>query len=402
MKNRKGAFSLTGAFAGATATLAQQEELKRLREELDELKRQKTPSLSPRWEELIQKLKNVGGEVDIPISDMKPSRQARQTFTRSAVLKRAQSLLQHGQQTPVILVPTESGERPFSIEDGELRWRAAALLVERGDRDWEKLKSVFAPPPLGSTEIHKRSLIHNLHREDLNPLDRVEAVIEQIRASVDLSSGDGSEPFDSGSELPAEVLITRHLRNLDYRLKRNNTERAKFLKLLESSRDEQIQRVSEFTSSDTQQKILLVLLELQLNVCSLAANDLPMLSLPADLKEAIRSLDLPCHHALAIAKLSKDKLGVTEEEAIAERSTLTRQVIEASLSLKKTRELVALTLTRYGLSLEGRTSRKALSEIETALNRIALSEFDREGITRLKKTLSDKLREIEQIEAFSG
>ncbi len=184
--SKRTAFSLASTFSGATATVKQQEELKRLRNELEQLRAEKSEQTEEVLEALRQELKSYSGEQQIPLKSMRPSRQARQTFTKSAIRKRAESLKQHGQRTPIILVPVVGEEGSFKIEDGELRWRAASLLVEEGLAEWETLKAVIAPPPQDATELHKRSLVHNLHREDLNPLDRMEAIVEQIHSTVDL------------------------------------------------------------------------------------------------------------------------------------------------------------------------------------------------------------------------
>ncbi|NJQ96948.1 MAG: ParB N-terminal domain-containing protein [Hydrococcus sp. CSU_1_8] len=131
-----------------------------------------------------QELKRQSGEHLIPLEQMRPSAQPRQTFTQSAIRKRAESLRRHGQKNPVILVPILGEDNLFEIEDGELRYRGAQLLVNEGLEKWKYLNSVIAPPPQDALELHKRSLIHHLHQEGLNPLDRIEAIVKEILTEI--------------------------------------------------------------------------------------------------------------------------------------------------------------------------------------------------------------------------
>ncbi|MBD2416057.1 hypothetical protein FACHB389_36920 [Nostoc calcicola FACHB-389] len=56
-----------------------------------------------------------------------------------------------------------------------------------------------------------------------------------------------------------------------------------------------------------------------LNPASVKSNLLPMLSLPEDLKKAIRHQELKGAHALALATLSSKILKISEQEAAIER-----------------------------------------------------------------------------------
>ena len=396
--SKRTAFSLASTFSGATATVKQQEELKRLRNELEQLRAEKSEQTEEVLETLRQELKNYSGEQQIPLKSMRPSRQARQTFTKSAIRKRAESLKQHGQRTPIILVPVVGEEGSFKIEDGELRWRAASLLVEEGLAEWETLKAVIAPPPQDATELHKRSLVHNLHREDLNPLDRIEAIVEQIHSTVDLELlPEEIEECEGNEDQAAELKLRKIIRNLDYRFKKNPQDRAKLLELLEASRSQQLQALQEFELSEVQRQILGVFLELQLNINSVAANDLPMLTLPPDLKQAIRTHELPCRHALALAKLSADKLRCSEDKAIKSRQQMLAQVVSEALSLSKTRKLVTQFLQEQGIVERKRSKTLEVTEAKAALVQMPLTTLDEKELKSLQTVLARKLKEIEQL-----
>lgn len=82
--------------------MQQQEELKRLRQELDQLKTKDKLEKNQGLERLSEELKKFGGEQQVSIKAMRPSSQARQTFPESAIRRRAESLKRYGQQMPVI------------------------------------------------------------------------------------------------------------------------------------------------------------------------------------------------------------------------------------------------------------------------------------------------------------
>ncbi len=80
---------------------------------------------------------------------------------------------------------------------------------------------------------------------------------------------------------------------------------------------------------------------------------------------------------------------------------MVRRVIDESLSLKKTRELIAETLSKYGRSQERRASKKVIADFRKTLNQISLADLDNNEFNLVKKTLLNKLREIESLEAPS-
>jgi hypothetical protein len=194
------------------------------------------------------------------------------------------------------------------------------------------------------------------------------------------------------------IQIQQSIRRLDYFFKRNQDEREKLLFWLESSQETQILEIQQLSlPEEIDRQILLVLLELQQNVCSLAANDLPMLLLPNDLKEAIRTQELPCHHAKAIAKLSSKILKISEDEIRKLRSQIVQKVILESLSLRETKEAVTRIISEQGASLEKAPQKKEFNQIKTILADISLPNLQKQELKSLKKTLTAKLAEIENL-----
>lgn len=393
--------SLKQNFDKATAISQQQKEIARLRQEVEKLRSIESDKKEEGLVQLREELKNYSGEQMVMIDLMRPSRQARQTFTAAAIAKRAESLRRLGQLNPVILVPSKDEPGYFDIEDGELRWRGANLNVtEKGLEDWKYLRAVIAPPPIDDRELHKRSLIHHLHREDLNPLDRIEAIISQIEREVNLDiAPEEIEAADGDREAVAQTKIKKIIRNFDYRFKTNPTEKNKIEELLSADAISQRQTLERLGFSEIQVQVLLVLLELQQNIRSIATNDLPMLNLPVDLKQAIRQQELPCHQAKAIALISADKLNITQEEAQKLRAEAILVVIDRNLSLKKTRELVEQILAENGAGSKEKSKAVKVSEVDKMLKKVKIANLTAKELNKLRESLIAKLNEIENYSA---
>ena len=101
----------------------------------------------------------------LKLIDVEPNRdQPRQTFDRDALESLAQSIKEHGIISPILVQKTESDT--YKIIAGERRWRAAKLA---------KLKEI--PCIIKDYDDMARmsvSLIENLQRENLNPIEEAE------------------------------------------------------------------------------------------------------------------------------------------------------------------------------------------------------------------------------------
>lgn len=118
---------------------------------------------TPKTEE--QELKAEESQVFLKISQIEPNRdQPRKQFDEDALTELADSIKQYGVLQPLIV--QKKGEY-YEIIAGERRWRAAKLA---------KLKEVpviikdYTPQ-----EIMEISLIENIQREDLNPIEEASA-----------------------------------------------------------------------------------------------------------------------------------------------------------------------------------------------------------------------------------
>lgn len=107
---------------------------------------------------------------EIPVSEIHPNEnQPRKHFDEAALLELANSIRQHGVISPIILV--KRGDEDYMIIAGERRYRAAKKAglqtIPAIVRDYTE------------KEIQEISLIENLQREDLNPIE-VATAIKQL------------------------------------------------------------------------------------------------------------------------------------------------------------------------------------------------------------------------------
>lgn len=95
-------------------------------------------------------------------AEIEPNRdQPRKYFSDEAIASLADSIREHGMLQPVLVRPLNSGG--YQIVAGERRWRAARMLGM--DEIPVNIRE------LSDTEAMQISLIENLQRENLNPVE---------------------------------------------------------------------------------------------------------------------------------------------------------------------------------------------------------------------------------------
>jgi ParB family chromosome partitioning protein len=302
MPGRKEIVDMDNLFSGAEQIhkLEKAEtEIVRLKEEIEQLRELSSTDLETQIETLRQQLKSQSGVLEIPIAQICPNpSQPRQTFLEESVQSMAHSLLRDGQLQPVILL--EQGEQ-YLLFDGERRWRGAREL------GWETLKAVIIPKP---EALHRQALLTTLHREDLNPLDKAEAIVLEIANTTQLKSEE----------------IVRILSAVIRRL----TKQGKLTELsgvVTASQASQEELIGTLNLSESEQAIISELLVLQLNPASIDANIFPMLTLLPDLKTAILKQGLKGSQALVLQQLSAKNLEVKPKKADSLRQQATTKVI---------------------------------------------------------------------------
>ncbi|MBE9032738.1 ParB/RepB/Spo0J family partition protein [filamentous cyanobacterium LEGE 11480] len=355
-----------------TVQISQQaKQITELQAEIEQLRNAESPELEQQMAVLRDQLKEHGGEMEVSVKHIDPNpTQPRQTIPESSIQAMARTLAKDGQITPIILVP--KGKR-YLIWDGQRRWEGASRL------EWKKIRAVIAPMP---ENLHRNSLLTFIHHEDLNPLDKAEAIVKEVANSV----------IELEKEAIPTVLSTV-LRRLDRQQKSSQLSA-----LVGLDAAEQHLGLNQLDLSEEEFGILEVLLDLGLNPGSVKANLLSMLSLPLDLKEAIRKQGLKAAHALALAVLTSKTLKISDREANRERMGATEHVITQEMTVAQTRELVAKIKAKFLKTESPQT--KQIEQVTRNLERLSIEALEAaspEQLTDLKKLLQKQLKQVKSL-----
>jgi len=367
--------NLNNYFSGAKQSQqlsAAEEEIQRLKAEIEELRNSGSAELEAQLKALREQLQSRAEVVSISLEQIQPNpEQPRQTFLPESISSMSRSLSKDGQLEPIILV--ERGD--LVLFDGERRWRSAKNL------GWQSLQAVIIPEP---TALHRKALLTSLHREDLNPLDKAEAIVRE------LADNTGIDPVD----------IPRLLSTAVRRLNKQGR-MSQVVELMSAAEAEQKQGLASLGLDEQEQAILWLLLDLQLNPASIDANIFPMLSLAIDLKAAIRESGLFGVHALALQKLSAKNLKSSEQKAKSIRVKTTQRVLAEKLSASKTRKLVKEVITAQVASQPTPPRQvKQISKATATLSELSGEMFDQaepSQLLELKELLTQKLAQIDEI-----
>ena len=351
---------------------AAEEEIQRLKAEIEQLRNSGETELEAQLAQLRNQLQSQSGILSIPLDQIQPNlEQPRQTFLAESIESMSRSLEKDGQLQPIILMQREN----LVLFDGERRWRSAKAL------GWQTLTAVIIPEP---DALHRKALLTSLHREDLNPLDKAEAIVREIETNTSLPAAD----------IPR--ILSTAVRRLGAQKRMNAV-----VELITATVEEQQQGLSALALDEKERAVFGVLLDLQLNPASVDANIFPMLSLADDLKSAIREQGLKGVHAIALSKLSVKNLGVSEEKAKEIRVKTTQQVISEKLSASQTRKLVGEVIAEEALPNSTSTAKTKPVSVETSrlqkLSIESLQAADPEQLVEFQEVLRQKLAEIEAV-----
>ena len=362
--------SISQRFTSAIQATDQAQRITELQAEVEKLRSSQSPVLEQQIETLRSQLQEQSGEKEIEVSKIKANpHQPRQTITNESIQTIARSLEKDGQITPLIVIPQDEN---YLLLDGQRRWEAAKIL------GWQTLRSVVAIMP---DDLHRKALLTFIHHEDLNPLDKAEAILKEV---ADITR--------MGTEEILTVLATV-LRRLE-----RQKQTSQLTSLVTVTTEEQKAGLQSLGVNEAEEKLLLVLLGLALNPTSVKANLMPMLALPNDLKKAIREQGLKGAHALALSVLSARNLAASEKTAAKERSKATEQVISQDLNVAKTRELVTQIKSKH-IRSEPSPS-KQITEIQRSVEKLSkenISKTDPQQLKNLRAIFQQKLEEIESI-----
>ncbi|MBR6315119.1 MAG: ParB/RepB/Spo0J family partition protein [Clostridia bacterium] len=105
---------------------------------------------------------STGGSVKLGINEIEPNRdQPRKTFDEQALSELAQSIAEHGVIQPLLVRPMTDGS--YQLIAGERRWRASRMA------GLSEVQVVIRE--MSDSEAMELSLVENLQREDLNPIE---------------------------------------------------------------------------------------------------------------------------------------------------------------------------------------------------------------------------------------
>ncbi|VEP17806.1 ParB-like partition protein [Hyella patelloides LEGE 07179] len=250
----------------------------------------------------------------VKLSDIhRPKEQPRRYFDPTALQELVASIKLHGILQPLLVRPLTQGG--YELVAGERRYRAATEA---------QLSSVpVVIKELDDESAIAISLIENLQREDLNPLEETEGILQLLAIK-----------FKSELE---EVPLTL------YRLQKGLKNRDNSLSgepIIESFDDEKesshnVMGNSESPQSNINDEELSIVEEVfnglgLMNWESFVKNRLPLLNLPEDIKLALREGKIAYTKAKAIASLKEE----------ASRVTLLAEAIEKQLSLSQIKERI--------------------------------------------------------------
>jgi ParB family chromosome partitioning protein len=349
-------------FNGAIQKSTQERKITELQAEIEQLRTSQSSELEAQIKKLRDQLQQSGeNQVRLELIDPNPQ-QPRQSITQSAIQAKVRSLKKHGQITPVILI-LHNKDR-YILLDGQLRWEAAKILA------WETIRAVIIPMP---KDLNHNSLLTFLHFEDLNPLDKAEAIVQQVIKATELDRNEISTVLGTVLKRIEREGKTKEITNL-----------------VTLANEEQVLALEQMGVRDKERDLLLELLDLGLNPGSVKANLLPMLSLPPDLKTAIRQQGLKGAHALALSALSARTLNLADKEATKERIVATGQVLEQDLTVPETRRLVAQIKTKFSENTEP-DSNSLLERMQQATKQMKKVKAweDSQKLARVESLLSE-------------
>jgi ParB family transcriptional regulator, chromosome partitioning protein len=230
-----------------------------------------------------------------------PATQPRRYFDPEALKQLTESIKQHGILQPLLVRPVDGGKH--EVVAGERRYRAATELV---------LKEVpVVIKELDDNAAFQLALIENLLREDLNPVEETEGILQLLALKLSRSVED----------IPPLLRRLQHERKEAANSSNNVIGKAETSEQQESSSENPELKIVE----DVFESLGLMTWE------SFANNRLPLLNLPVDILDAIRDSSIEYTKAKAIAQIAQ----------LNERVEFLEQAIAQNWSLSEIRQRIS-------------------------------------------------------------
>jgi ParB family transcriptional regulator, chromosome partitioning protein len=229
-------------------------------------------------------LESIAKEISITAIKL-PKKQPRRSFNLTKMQHLTESVRNYGILEPLIVRPLNS--QVFELVAGERRYRAA--------KEVGLTEVPVIIRDLDEKEAFELALLENLQRDDLNPIDETEGMLQLLCQSLNCNHDDVISLLNQASNAQR--------RNLE----------------LTDNVTRQIEIVDQLFLSVG-----------RINRESYRTNRLPLLNLPDDVLRILREGELEYTKAKVIAKLESEE----------QRQKLMKQVIEEKMSLKHLKEKV--------------------------------------------------------------
>ncbi len=281
----------------------------------------------PSWLSLDEADSSKSSESLVKLSDIRlPSQQPRHYFDPQALKQLADSISQHGILQPLLVRPLEKGD--YELVAGERRYRAA---TEAG------LTEVpVVVKELTDEAAWQLALIENLQREDLNPVEETEGILQLLAFKLGIAVSEVS-PLLHRIQKAQKDKALRTSNNVIGKqqgdeIESSNNVIGKSQDRENSSSNNVIVNANEAANPELV-AIEAVFRDLGLMTWeSFVNNRLPLLNLPQDITEALRQGQIAYTKAKAIAQ-SKMK----PSELLCSRKRSRSNYLSAKLKKKSTR-----------------------------------------------------------------
>jgi len=266
-----------------------------------------------------------------------PKSQPRRYFDPDKMLELQKSIKQYGILEPIIVRTIDTG---YELVAGERRFRAAKEL------GLDKIPAVVHQ--LTTEQAYEIALIENLQREDLNPIEETEAILQILTLKLAIP----------------EKEVTSNL----YKMRVTP----------EQERDEVLTEIAN--------RVISIFESLQtIKWDSFVVNRLPLLNLPTEVLEALRQGKIEYTKATAIAKVKdvearEDLLNETINQGLSLvqikekiRDIKTGQVIEKPVTLK-TRFATSMQQLKKSTVWEDQKKQKTLEKLIAQIESLLVTE----------------------------
>ncbi|NET34459.1 MAG: ParB/RepB/Spo0J family partition protein [Cyanothece sp. SIO1E1] len=279
-----------------------------------------------------------------------PLQQPRRFFDPAKMQELIQSVKEHGILEPLLVRPLQDGK--YELVAGERRYRAA--------KDIGLTQVPIVVRELDSEQALQLALVENLQREDLNPVEETEGILQLLALQLSITVKE------------AASLLYRMQNEAKGKVTRNVTGKDK-TGVVESVFD-----------------------GLGIEWQSFVRNRLPLLKLPEEILDILRQGKIEYTKAKVIAQI--ENIGKRKKllnEAIAEGLPLT----EIKARVKSEKEASSTETAAENAQKQVKSLAKSLSQIP----KLPLANLEREDLEQLRQAISLTLSSVESVLAnFDG